>query len=90
MVAVIFFPSGCPHLANYPPSPPPAPCPHLSTFAWPPSPCTNVRTSFMDGPYTNQKRGNEHQNFSTIKHIKEINLNPCEVLLLLQVIHVCV
>ena len=32
MVAIIFFPSGCPHLANHPHSP----CPRLSTFAWPP------------------------------------------------------
>ena len=44
MAAIIFFPSGCPHLANHPPSP----CPHLSTFSWPPPP--NVWTSFMDGP----------------------------------------
>ena len=34
MVALIFFPSGPPHLANHPPSP----CPHLSNFDWPPSP----------------------------------------------------
>ena len=35
MVAIIFFPSGRPHLANHPP---PSPCPHLSTFVWPHSP----------------------------------------------------
>ena len=34
MVAIIFFQSGRPHLANHPSSP----CPFLSTFAWPPSP----------------------------------------------------
>ena len=44
MAAIIFFPSGCPHLANHPPYP----CPHLSTFARPPP--SNVWTSFMDGP----------------------------------------
>ena len=33
MVAIIFFQSGHPHLANHHPSP----CLHLSTFAWPPS-----------------------------------------------------
>ena len=35
MVAIIFFPSGHPHLADHPH---PSPCLHLSTFIWPPSP----------------------------------------------------
>ena len=43
MVAIIFFPSGRPHLANIPLSPPPHP---------PLPPIPNVRTSFMDGSLT--------------------------------------
>ena len=42
-----------------------------------------------------QKRGKKitikHKTYIlTIKHIKKINLNPCEVSLLLQIIHICV
>ena len=48
MVAMIFFPSGRPHLANHPPPPRPVYiCPLLPDLPLSP----NVQTSFMDGPF---------------------------------------
>ena len=46
MVAMIFFPSGRPHLANHPPLPVRI-CPLLPDHPRLP----NVQTSFMDGPF---------------------------------------
>lgn len=37
-----------------------------------------------------QRRGDDHQILLILKHIKGINFNPYEILLLLQIIYVCV
>ena len=58
MVAIIFFPSGRPHLANHPPPPPPPPppiriCPLLPDFSIRDNQIFESQMSkFNDGDYT--------------------------------------
>ena len=56
MVAIIFYPSGRPHLTNHPP-PPVRICPLVPDTLPPP---LYVQTSFMDGPlYFKDKQNNQ-------------------------------
>ena len=64
MVAIIFFPSGRPHLANHPHPTVPAFIHFCLTPLPPPHP--NVRTSFMDDPNSKKFRATVKPHFSNI------------------------